>query len=313
MSHVTWLPERSERALRSALAEVAPAFAAATIELSNRPGSGPPEFRRGSAVLDGSHVVKFAWSEPAARSVVREGGVLGALEGTGLPLPRLLLAARTPALLLYRRIEGVPLTWERACGMSPPRKRVLARSLAPLLAALHRLAGALEAAGLDLGPPEAQAGCGRLRRDLLPLLDAARATWVEDLVRHVERTLAAPAGEPVLVHGDLHGWNLVIDPARDRVVGLVDLEGAAVGDRHFDLRYLPAQEAGLALLREVAEAYEEASGRAVDLERVMAWGALTDLGDALWRTEQGVEVVGGPLPRRVDGLRLRLARAGLGW
>jgi hypothetical protein len=43
---------------------------------------------------------------------------------------------------------------------------------------------------------------------------------------------------------------------------------------------------------------------------VMAWHALTDIGDALWRTEAGVEVVGGPLARRVDAMRRRLDAIG---
>jgi aminoglycoside phosphotransferase (APT) family kinase protein len=303
----------SEHALRSALRDVAPELADGAVDLSVRHESGPLPHRRGSAILDGTHVVKFAWSEPAARSIVREGRILRALASRDLPVPRLLVTTRSPALLIYRWIEGVPLTRERACAMPADTAGRLASSLARLMAALHASGGALRSAGLRLGPPRAQCDGGRIRRDLLPRLDGRRAAWAEALAGRIEETLAGAGAERVLLHGDLHGWNLVLDPALDRVVGVLDLEEVAMGDHHFDFRYLPAQDATGTLLSLVTREYERTTGRRVRPERVMAWHALTDLGDALWRTEQGVEVVAGPLPRRVDGLRRRLAAAGLDW
>ena len=38
----------------------------------------------------------------------------------------------------------------------------------------------------------------------------------------------------------------------------------------------------------------------------VAWHVLTDLGDALWRTEADVEVVAGPIQRRAHDLRTLL-------
>jgi len=67
----------------------------------------------------------------------------------------------------------------------------------------------------------------------------------------------------------------------------------------------------LDLLSVAMESYSVASGRSLDRRRVFAWHVLTDLGDALWRTEQGVEVVDGPLARRFDDLLVRLAAAGV--
>jgi len=74
MNPVTCLAEPSEQALRSALRQVAPALAGAGIDLSIRSQSALLPHRRGSAVLDGAYVVKFAWSEVAA------GRVRGLLE-----------------------------------------------------------------------------------------------------------------------------------------------------------------------------------------------------------------------------------------
>jgi len=313
MNPVTYLADPSEHALRSALRQVAPALAVGGIDLSIRPQNAPLMHRRGSAILDGAFVVKFAWSEVAARSIVQEARILRALADRDLPLPRPLVITSSPALLIYRRIEGVPLTWERACALPADSVGRLAGALARLMAGLHASTGAMRSGGLRLGPPEAQCDGTRIRRDLLPRLNGRRAAWVKALAGRVEETLAGPGAEPVLLHGDFHGWNFVLDPPLDSVAGLLDLEGAAIGDYHFDFRYLPAQDATLTLLHLVTQEYQRETGRRVSLERVLAWHVLTDLGDALWRTEQGVEVVAGPLPRRVDGLRRRLATAGLDW
>jgi hypothetical protein len=43
----------------------------------------------------------------------------------------------------------------------------------------------------------------------------------------------------------------------------------------------------------VVDAYQHDSGRRLQPERIMAWHTLTHLGDALWRTEQGVDLPGG--------------------
>lgn len=54
-----------------------------------------------------------------------------------------------------------------------------------------------------------------------------------------------PALPEVLVHGDLHGYNQVWDPATASLLAVVDFEESGVADRHFDLRYLPSNAHGL--------------------------------------------------------------------
>jgi aminoglycoside phosphotransferase (APT) family kinase protein len=101
-----------------------------------------------------------------------------------------------------------------------------------------------------------------------------------------------PPLDAVVLHGDFHGYNLVVDEAQ-RVRTVLDFEEAARGDRDYDFRYLPAQESTLDLFLATAAAYERLSGVPVDVARVMAWSVRTVLGDALWRTEAGVALPGG--------------------
>ncbi|MEQ1701822.1 MAG: aminoglycoside phosphotransferase family protein, partial [Ilumatobacteraceae bacterium] len=143
-------------------------------------------------------------------------------------------------------------------------------------------------------PPTPQADTASLRQRRAPRLDDERAELVRRWCDWVDAVLAVPS-EPVLLHGDFHGYNVIFDDAW-RVVRVLDLEEASVGDSHYDFRYLPAQEPTVALLRHAVEAYERCSGRTVDLRRVMAWHVRTVCGDALWRTEAQVALPAGGNP-----------------
>ena len=117
------------------------------------------------------------------------------------------------------------------------------------------------------------------------------------------RLLMMPA-----VHIHAEGAALYTDDGR-RIVGLVDFEESAAGDPAYDLRYLPALAPTLDLLRAVMDSYATTTGQPLEKRRVLAWHVLTDLGDALWRTEQGADVVDGPIARRFDDLLVRLDAA----
>ena len=312
-STLTWLPECSPEAVRRGLRVAAPDLAGARIDLRTR-GPLSPRSRRATALLNGKFVLKFAWSQPAA-ALAREARTLQALADLSLSVPRPLLVSWTPMLFLYRRIEGEPFVWDRLGAQPTAGRRAFAASVAHLLAELHAPATLehVHAAGVALETPLPRVDGDRLRRHLLPRVDAERAAWVTRVLDRVDHVLTASAESLVFLHGDLHGWNMVVDAACTRVIGLLDLELACAGDHHFDLRYLPALAPTLDLTQRVSAEYERATGRRVLPERVLAWNVLTDLGDALWRTEAGVEVIGGPISRRIDGLAARLAAAELDW
>jgi aminoglycoside phosphotransferase (APT) family kinase protein len=122
-----------------------------------------------------------------------------------------------------------------------------------------------------------------LRDRLCPMLDSARRQLVAKWCDWTDEILAAP-GTAALVHGDFHGFNVIIDDNESVCVAL-DVETSSYGDFHYDFRYLPAQEATVELFVRCADEYERLTTRPVELPRVMAWHVRTVLGDALWRTE----------------------------
>lgn len=295
---VTWLPERSEHAVRDALAVVAPALRGHLVLHDSWVDTGNPLWSRGSAFLEDQWVVKFAWSEPAAVKLIREGAmieVLGAVPD-GPPVAPLLVRSDEPAIFVAPLQPGRPLAFEITGQLDGNEKERIGGELAGALAALHRPATLAGVAAIrpSLPPPTPQADTAELRDRLAPLLDERRVGVLLRWCDWVDEVLAADT-EPVLLHGDFHGYNVIFDDTW-RVVRVLDFEESSVGDHHYDFRYLPAQEPTVELLQHTVAAYQRLTGRTVDIRRVMAWHVRTVCGDALWRTEAHVALPGGGTP-----------------
>jgi aminoglycoside phosphotransferase (APT) family kinase protein len=285
------LRDPSEASVRAALAAAAPELAAASLALP--PGLDrlrEPQWQAATAVVDGRYVVKFAWSEVAAVRIRREAEILALL--SELRVPQLVGASIDPVAFVTRLVDGVPLKRARAG---------VAAQLAEFLTALHAprmLAAAEERVG-GLVPPRPQADTDELRARLGRFLDRRRTALVRDWCAWVDSVLAAPTARTVLVHGDLHGFNQVWDPAPWRLLLVTDFETAGPAEPEYDLRYLPPLE--------LADAVAEHYGGELDRARWLAWHVRTALGDALWRSEAGIALPGGGTPSTyVDELSPRL-------
>lgn len=287
--------EYTIEAVRAALTTAAPEIAALPIVLNDWVETGNPLWARSSAFVGTDWVVKFAWSELASAQLEQEGRVTRAL-GRSRPAPPVREVTRLttdPVLLVSPFVPGSPVTGEAIAHYSPSELHRLAAGLANALAAFHSApaAAAIATAGVPLPPPSPQAGTFELRQLLGPMFDARRRRLVEEWCEFAD-TVLTPSAKGVVLHGDFHGYNVIVDEAKDvRVV--LDLEAAAFGDYHYDFRYLPAQAASLDLFRSTAAEYERRTTRPIDAARVMAWHVRTVLGDALWRTMAGVPLFGG--------------------
>lgn len=109
--------------------------------------------------------------------------------------------------------------------------------------------------------------------EALPERDAALAI----VAAHTAQVVAP--GDRTFLHGDLGSHNVVVDD-RGRIAGLFDLEEAAVGDRHHELRWLPSY--GERIERRTLEAYCRESGAAVDETRLRRAHALAALEQYGW-------------------------------
>ena len=183
----------------------------------------------------GDVVVKCDQS-PDGRRALRERHALALMEGSGLPVPRLLGSGR------WREGQGW-VALSRLDGSVPADAALLAHRASPAVA---RQMGAL-CARLHAGPtPPGFGTWARGSTSLIEDHEAGTASVVSmargsslitpteldrlevDLARLRESVLSAPK-RPVLVHRDVQARNILVDPSGD-VCALLDFETAAGGD-----------------------------------------------------------------------------------
>lgn len=185
---------------------------------------------------------------PRAHDVLREFRVMGALSGSAVPVPRVLVACDDPTVLgvpffLLEDLPGDAIRFHLppALAASPACAQLIAEQTVDALAALHTTDPA--AVGLaDLSRPS-----GYLERQVRlwkGQLDYARVRPVPDLDRAgdwLERSLPPDVAHPSIVHGDYKLDNVVFthDPP-PRLLGVVDWEMAALGHPLADLGWLLA-------------------------------------------------------------------------
>lgn len=293
---VGWLPDASERSVRAALAQVDPDLAVGHLVMTPKPEQENPVYWSGSATVDGTLVVKFAWAEAPAIRIWREGVLLERLGATEpqLPIPPVRRVSQRPALLATELVDGKPLSWEWANERTPDEASRLGTELGAFLARLHTIPAQRVLADLPTLLPAPQADTAHLRSRYPRLVDEHRARLVRRWCDWVDDALAEDTGNPgVLVHGDFHGYNQLWNHDSLELVAVVDFEQAGIAEREFDFRYLPGNSRSPHLTFEATAAYELHTERRLKLQRVLAWNVLSHLGDALWRTEADV-----PLPRR---------------
>ena len=309
-----WTSDPGESGLRDALRRVAPELASLPMRINPRPSQPDPLFWNGSAWLGDRFVVKYAWSEVRAERLTREAALLerlGALSPR-LPVPEVVVRGEDPAYFVTVAAPGGPLTWEMASALVPDQLDEVADQLGGFMARLHSLDPSALLHGLPDVVPHAQATTGLLRDRYPRIVDEARGRKVLDWCDRVDDVFSDLWTPPdVVVHGDLHGHNQVWDPHTLDLNLVVDFGECGLRDPHFDFRYLPGNAATPDLVRAVADAYTRESGLELQMERIVAWQVLTHLGDALWRTEAGVELPGGgDATSWVDDLERRLVAFG---
>ena len=157
----------------------------------------------------------------------------------------------------YRKLAGVTL---EGCSPDKPALSSIAAQIGTFLTELH---GLQPQAAQEMGasPFDAAQACRRqlvlfdeIRRCAFARLDTAQQAWTEGLFRPFLADDANWQFEPVLVHGDLDSTNILCDPARGRVVGVIDFEDTGLGDPVYDFCALAA-EFGTAFVHDMLATY----------------------------------------------------------
>ncbi|MFU8815730.1 MAG: phosphotransferase, partial [Pseudomonadales bacterium] len=199
---------------------------------------------------------------PSAHQVDREYRVMKALEGTDVPVPRMLALCDDPQILgtkfyVMEWVDGRVFADTRLPGLQPAERRSIYLDLARALAKLHNVDP--ESVGLgDFGRPgnyyERQVG--RWSKQYL----ASKTEEIEamnNLMAWLPENIPTQP-KTVVVHGDYRVGNTIIHPTEPRIVAVLDWELSTLGDGLADLGYLCQDYHG--------EAYNDAGLAGADLE-----------------------------------------------
>ena len=154
---------------------------------------------------------------------------------------------------------------------------------------------------------------------MTPAMRDRFGTWIRPDQRRIvirwcdwaDAVLASP-GPAVLVHGDFHGNNQVWD--RDELRLVMDFATAGAAEPEYELRTFPGPGLGpgLELLTAVMRHYQQATGRQLSADRLMAWHLRQALYDTLWHSEAGIPLNDHRTPPEwVDDLAARFSALGI--
>lgn len=179
-----------------------------------------------------------------AHDMLREASVVRAVRAAGGPAPEVVAVCDDPAVLgagfyVMRRVPGVILRERLPPGLvfDPPTAARASEALVDAFVRLHNLP---VSAFAGLGKPE-----GYIRRQVegwTKRYQGAKTDELPAVDRLAERLLASLPDEvgPTLLHNDYKFDNVVLSPALDEVLAVLDWEMATVGDPRMDLGTLLA-------------------------------------------------------------------------
>jgi len=179
--------------------------------------------------------------QASAHAIDREYRVMAALQGSAVPVPRMLAYCEDSAVVgtpfyLMEFVDGRVLVDQSLTGMAPAERGAIYREMNRVIAALHAVDVA--AVGLsDHGRPgnyfERQIArwSRQCRESTLPLPEAMHRL-MDWLPEHIP-----PGDETTLVHGDYRLDNLVLHPTEPRVIAVLDWELSTLGHPLADFAY----------------------------------------------------------------------------
>jgi aminoglycoside phosphotransferase (APT) family kinase protein len=178
---------------------------------------------------------------PSAHAVDREFQVMKALEGSGVPVPRMRLLCEDDGVIgqmffVMDHVQGRVFNDRLLPGCTKAERAALYDETARVLATLHKVD--YRAVGLErFGKPQ-----GYIARQVSRWARQYEASKVEEnpamdnLVKWLEGNLPA-TDEESIVHGDYRIGNLIFHPTESRVVAVLDWELATLGHPLSDLGY----------------------------------------------------------------------------
>jgi aminoglycoside phosphotransferase (APT) family kinase protein len=235
-------------ALQAYLQQRLPGFAGPLTVQQFKGGQSNPTYKLvtpGAAYVMRSKPGPVAKLLPSAHAIEREFRVMGALGGTDVPVPQMLLLCDDESVIgrafyVMQMVEGRVL-WEQSLpGMTREQRGAIYDEMNRVISALHRVDVA--AVGLtDYGRPgnyfERQiARWTKQYQASVTGPNEAMDRLIEWLPRHMPAS-ARDESMVSIVHGDFRLDNLIFHPSEPRVLAVLDWELSTIGHPLADFSY----------------------------------------------------------------------------
>lgn len=184
-------------------------------------------------VINGEIVFRFPKTAWGQRSLAAEVALLEVIrDRVPVPVPHPVVHDETMAS--YRMIQGEPLTRESVFRMTANDRAAVLGQFGTFLNELHMIPAAA-LAGVATSDAvrtrdETLSFYDQVQEVIFPLLYQHQRQAVRDLFAPVISGQLELHVDPVLIHGDLAPYHILLDPAAPAIAGVIDFGTAGLGD-----------------------------------------------------------------------------------
>lgn len=190
-------------------------------------------------IVNDEWVLRFAKSEAAQRDLDTEAKLLAVIpKYVDLPVPE--SESPAPGVMRQHKLPGQTLDRATLLRQPPDVQERLVEELAHFLFQLHRVPGdKLREVGVGHSHAGERAADAVLlfedcKRELFPHLKGYAIDVIKEHFKPVLEGQLALNFDPVLIHADLNPSHILWDPARGKLVGVIDFGMAGFGDAAYD-------------------------------------------------------------------------------
>lgn len=214
-------------------------------------------------------VYRYPRHQAAADKLSDEVGLLGALHRYDWPVRIPNLRHHTEEYTVYDFIPGDVVGPEIAAALSDDEIAALGSDLGEFLSVLHHVKpDVVDSKKTKQTITLLQYYEDRIRGGVKERPHQPRAEAVLEYVKQHS------ADHQVVVHGDLHGLNMVVDPGTKHLTGVIDFSEIELGDPHQDFRKLFMTDERL--LAPSIAAYTAHCGESLSSDTVKAWAYVNE-------------------------------------
>jgi aminoglycoside phosphotransferase (APT) family kinase protein len=204
--------------------------------------------------------------------------VLEALQQAHLPVATPKLIALNEHYSTYQLIKGEALTPDMTAQLTAEQADQLGRDLGVFLAAFHTLDPSILSHKITT---HSTSLFEYYSERITQSPKSAFTTSAINLLNDLRATTDTPQ---VVLHGDLHGLNIIVDPTTMKLVGVIDISEMELGDPHQEFRkiFMSTPDA----LNSAIKAYNQTARHHINVETVKLWAYVNEFANACFFADQ---------------------------